>query len=112
MMVASLGARIARRLRGCWVGLLVYLRAAFCFGFLYISPLFCRDVLGCRVDVKCEAFGHFEIQSNFCECFVYSNCIFLFYRRNTLGHIGLSYFVQEFSKPQSPTEGYINSTYA
>lgn len=93
MTMAILGARIVRRLGGCWVGLLVYLCAAFCFGFLYISPLFCKGVIGCRANVKCEATGHFEIQSNFCECIVYSNCIFLFYRQNMLGHIGLSYFV-------------------
>lgn len=46
--------------------------------------------------------GQFEIQARFpCTCFVIiliPNSIFLFYRWNTLGHAGLTYFMQEFSK--------------
>lgn len=75
----------------------------FCFVLCILPLLFCKVVLLAVVlmwIVRPQAI--LEIHPTFCICVLFiPNSIFLFCTRNTLGHIGLIYFVPKFFEPQS-----------
>lgn len=58
MTLECLGARITRRHRDVGLGYLFVCVVAFCFDFVYISPLF-YEVIGYHVDVNCGGLGLF-----------------------------------------------------
>lgn len=79
------------------------------FGFVLCNfpLLFFRDVIDCRVDVKCGASSHLGNASQISVNLLFiTNCIFILCTGNTLDHTSLIYFVHEFSKARSiRTEG-------
>lgn len=60
MVLVGLAPQLMKRLEDNELCFLFVCIAAFCLGFVYISPsLFYRNVIGYRTDVNCGALGHF-----------------------------------------------------
>lgn len=89
LALAVLGAQTTRMWGGCWVGL--------CYAFyvlLYLWFIFKLLVLELWCELRWPFWYDMSIPCMYCLSLI---VLFLFCRRNTLGHVGLTYFVLEFS---------------